>query len=84
MNHTLLLTLAGIVAGAIAAVSGFGIGSILTPLLAAWLGTKLAVALVSIPHFTGTALRFAVILASSRRRIAVWSFGITHASRRTA
>jgi uncharacterized membrane protein YfcA len=79
VNHTLLLTLAGIVAGAIAAVSGFGIGSILTPLLAAWLGTKLAVALVSIPHFTGTALRFAVIRQHVNRRV-LWSFGITSAA----
>jgi uncharacterized protein len=79
VNHTLLLTLAGIVAGAIAAISGFGIGSILTPLLAMWLGTKLAVALVSIPHFLGTALRFAVIRQHVNRRV-LWSFGITSAA----
>jgi uncharacterized membrane protein YfcA len=79
VNHTLLLTFAGIVAGAIAAISGFGIGSILTPLLAAWLGTKLAVALVSIPHFIGTALRFAVIRQHVNRRV-LWSFGITSAA----
>lgn len=79
MNHTLPLTLAGIVAGAIAAIAGFGIGSILTPLLAAWLGTKLAVALVSIPHFIGTALRFAVIRQHVNRRV-LWSFGITSAA----
>lgn len=79
MNHTLLLTLAGIAAGAIAAISGFGIGSILTPLLAAWSGTKLAVALVSIPHFLGTALRFAVIRQHVNRRV-LWSFGITSAA----
>lgn len=79
MHHTLLLTLAGIVAGAIAAISGFGIGSILTPLLAAWLGTKLAVALVSVPHFIGTALRFAVIRQHVNRRV-LWSFGITSAA----
>lgn len=78
MNHTLLLTLAGIIAGAIAAISGFGIGSILTPLLAAWVGTKLAVALVSIPHFLGTALRFAIIRQHVNRRV-LWSFGITSA-----
>jgi len=78
VNHTLLLTFAGIIAGAIAAISGFGIGSILTPLLAAWLGTKLAVALVSIPHFIGTALRFAVIRQHVNRRV-LWSFGITSA-----
>jgi uncharacterized membrane protein YfcA len=79
MDHTLLLTLAGIVAGAIAAISGFGIGSILTPLLAVWMGTKLAVALVSIPHFIGTALRFAVIRQHVNRRV-LWSFGITSAA----
>ena len=78
-NHTLLLTLAGIVAGAIAAISGFGIGSILTPLLSAWIGTKPAVALVSIPHFIATALRFAVIRQHVDRRV-LWSFGITSAA----
>jgi hypothetical protein len=78
VNHSILLPLAGIVAGAIAAISGFGIGSILTPLLAAWMGTKLAVALVSIPHFAGTALRFAVIRQHVNRRV-LWSFGITSA-----
>jgi len=78
VNHTFLLTLAGIVAGAIAAISGFGIGSILTPLLAAWIGTKLAVAVVSIPHFIGTALRFAVIRQHVDRRV-LWSFGVTSA-----
>lgn len=79
MNHSVLLTLAGIAAGAIAAISGFGIGSILTPLLAAWVGTKLAVALVSIPHFLGTALRFAVIRQHVNRSV-LWSFGITSAA----
>jgi hypothetical protein len=79
VNHSVLLTLAGIVAGAIAAISGFGIGSILTPLLAGWVGTKLAVALISVPHFLGTALRFAVIRQHVNRRV-LWSFGITSAA----
>jgi uncharacterized protein len=79
VNHTFLLSLAGIVAGAIAAISGFGIGSILTPLLAAWIGTKLAVAVVSVPHFIGTGLRFLVIRQHVDRR-ALWSFGITSAA----
>jgi uncharacterized protein len=78
VTHTLLLTLAGIVAGAIAAIAGFGIGSILTPLLAAWIGTKLAVAVVSIPHFIGTALRFAVIRQHVNRKVLL-TFGITSA-----
>lgn len=46
---TALLFLAAIVAGAIAALAGFGIGSVLTPLLALSVGTKEAVVAVSIP-----------------------------------
>jgi uncharacterized protein len=53
----LLTFLVAAVAGAVAAVAGFGIGSLLTPLLALQVGTKLAVTLVSIPHAAGTALR---------------------------
>jgi len=79
LNKPLLLTIAGIVAGAIAAISGFGIGSVLTPLLSAWIGTKLAVAVVSIPHFIGTALRFAVIREHVDQHV-LWSFGVTSAA----
>jgi uncharacterized membrane protein YfcA len=45
------------VAGATSAVAGFGIGSILTPLLALAIGARLAVAAAAIPHFIGNALR---------------------------
>jgi uncharacterized membrane protein YfcA len=55
--HLVLFT-ASLAAGAIAAISGFGIGSVLTPLVATQIDTKLAVAVVSIPHFIGTFLRF--------------------------
>jgi hypothetical protein len=44
------LATAGALAGGIAAVSGFGIGSLLTPVLALQIGTKLAVAAVAVPH----------------------------------
>ena len=54
-----------ILAGAIAAVSGFGIGSLLTPLLVLSMPTAEAVAVVAIPHFIATALR----LAGLRREI---------------
>jgi uncharacterized membrane protein YfcA len=74
--HGALVFVAALVAGAIASISGFGIGSILTPLLAAFLGTKSAVAVVSIPHFLGTALRFALIRQHLDRRILL-TFGIT-------
>jgi hypothetical protein len=36
--------------GALGAVTGFGIGSILTPLLALLVDTRLAVAAMSVPH----------------------------------
>jgi uncharacterized membrane protein YfcA len=74
----LLLALVGVFAGAVAAVSGFGIGSLLTPALAFQAGTKLAVAAVAIPHAIGTAQRFWLL----RRHVdwqVVRSFGVTSA-----
>ena len=52
-----IVLLVAILGGAIAAVTGFGIGSLLTPLLAVRIGTKLAVAAVTLPHLLATALR---------------------------
>ena len=52
------LVLVGILAGGIASICGFGIGSFLTPILALKTGTGIAVAGVSIVHFLGTAFRF--------------------------
>lgn len=77
MNEAVTL-LAAIIAGAIASVSGFGIGSVLTPLLALFLDTKLAVAAVSIPHFVATALRFWLIRRHLDLKV-LKSFGITSA-----
>src|SRR3954454_7577854 len=67
-------------AGAIASVSGFGIGSLLTPLLALRVGTKTAVAAVSIPHLVGTALRFWWLRKSLDRGV-FWRFGLTSDAR---
>jgi uncharacterized protein len=53
----LLTFVVAVLAGATAAIAGFGIGSLLTPLLAARLGTGLAVAAVAIPHAVASALR---------------------------
>ncbi len=52
-----LIVLISIVSAATAAVVGFGIGSLLTPLLALRYDMPLAVALVSVPHAVATALR---------------------------
>jgi len=46
-----------IAAGAVAAVGGFGIGSLLTPALIPVLGTRVAVVAVAAPHAIGTGLR---------------------------
>lgn len=78
MTFELAIGAAGVLAGAIASVAGFGIGSMLTPLLATGAGAKLAVAAVSIPHVIGTALRFWLVRGHVDRRIFVW-FGITSA-----
>lgn len=79
MSHEPIIVAAAFLAGAIAAVSGFGIGSILTPLLALTLGTKLAVAVVSIPHFIGTALRFLLIREHLDRKVLI-TFGVASAA----
>jgi uncharacterized membrane protein YfcA len=52
---------ASVLAGAIAAVSGFGIGSLLTPLLvlSVPMPTAPAVAVLAVPHALATAIRFA-------------------------
>jgi len=80
MSHAfeMLVAFAAILAGGIASIAGFGIGSILTPLLATVYGTKLAVAIVSVPHLIGTALRFIFIYKHVDRRV-LMSFGIASA-----
>jgi uncharacterized membrane protein YfcA len=79
MAFAILLALAGFVAGGIASVAGFGIGSVLTPLLALQTGTKLAVAAVSIPHAAATAVRLWLLRRSIDRRV-LWNFGVTSAA----
>jgi uncharacterized protein len=76
--HAVVLVV-GAAAGAIAAVGGFGIGSLLTPLLAFRLGTKTAVAAVSVPHVVGTAIRFWRLHGKTDRRLLL-RFGLTSAA----
>jgi uncharacterized membrane protein YfcA len=77
--YLVLLALVGVLAGAIASVSGFGIGSLLTPVLAARVGTKLAVATVSIPHVAATGLRLWIMRREVDRRL-LFSFGLMSAA----
>jgi uncharacterized membrane protein YfcA len=79
MIFVLLVGVAAVAAGAIAAVAGFGIGSTLTPLVALRYGIKLAVVLVAIPHFTATVLR-AWRLRHEVDRTVLLRFGIASAA----
>src|SRR3954468_12438258 len=53
-----LLALTAALAGAIASVCGFGVGSLLTPVLGLHFSTRLSVAAVSIPHAIASGIRF--------------------------
>ena len=75
----LILAVAAVIAGGIASIAGFGIGSILTPTLSLWYDAKLAVAAISIPHLIGTALRFWLLKGHVDARV-MWSFGLASAA----
>ncbi len=77
-NEALILA-SGVSGGAVAAVTGFGIGSLLTPAFALHMDTRLAVAAVSIPHVVGTAFRF-WLLGARVDPGTLWSFGLTSAA----
>jgi len=79
MWSDVLVVVVALVAGGIAAVTGFGIGSLLTPLLALQVETRVAVAAVAVPHVIGTALRFGLLRAGVDRRV-LWSFGLASAA----
>jgi uncharacterized protein len=79
LPFALLLAAVALIAGAIAAVTGFGVGSLLTPALALETGTKVAVAAVAIPHFIGSAQRYWMLRHHVDRRILV-GFGIASAA----
>ena len=56
-EYSVAIFVVAVISGAVAALSGFGIGSLLTPLFASAMGVKLAVAAVSLPHFAATCVR---------------------------
>jgi uncharacterized membrane protein YfcA len=78
MGFAFIIGIAAVAAGAIASIAGFGIGSILTPVIALHADTKVAVAAVSIPHLLGTAVRFWRLRHYLDRRVFL-SFGIASA-----
>jgi uncharacterized membrane protein YfcA len=68
-----------VIAAGVAAITGFGIGSLLTPTLGLSGGTKVAVAAVSIPHLIGTVIRFWMLKDAVDRRV-LWRFGLASAA----
>ena len=58
MIFNIIIAVVATLAGAIASIAGFGIGSLLTPLVASQYGMKTAVGAVAIPHLIATVLRF--------------------------
>ncbi len=76
--HETFLFFTAILAGGVASVAGFGIGSLITPVLSLSVATNLAVALVSIPHFFGTSMRFWMLRRHVNRRVLL-GFGLMSA-----
>ena len=58
MGFNTVVAIVAALAGGIASIAGFGIGSLLTPLMASQYGMKTAVGAVAIPHVIATVLRF--------------------------
>jgi uncharacterized protein len=79
MLFELALFTTSILAAAIASVTGFGIGSLITPVISLTVGTKLAVALVAIPHLVATTIRFWMLRKYVNRK-ALISFGLLSAA----
>lgn len=77
-TFALLLALVAVLAGGIASVAGFGIGSLLTPMLALETGTKVAVAAISVPHFIGTSVRFWMLRGHVDQSV-LFGFGVASA-----
>src|SRR5439155_24051973 len=66
---TVVATVAAVVARAIASISGFGIGSVLTPVLSTQFDVRLAIAMVSLPHLAGTFARFLIVRTRIDREV---------------
>jgi len=79
MAFDLVVAVAALLAGVVAAISGFGIGSLLTPAFALQAGTKAAVAAVAIPHLVGTLQRYWILRRHVDRRVLL-AFGLTSAA----
>lgn len=75
----LALLAVSVLAAGVASLSGFGIGSLLTPLLATQVDLKLAVAAISIPHIIATALRCWMLREHINKKVLL-NFGLWSAA----
>jgi hypothetical protein len=73
------IILAAVLGAGVAAIAGFGIGSILTPVVAFKTGMKLAVSVVALPHFVATLARFLKLWRHLDWRV-FWTFGVMNAA----
>lgn len=78
MTFDLLVAASAFLGGLVAAVAGFGIGSLVTPLLAMRYGMSVAVPAVAIPHVVGTAVRMWFLRRELDRHVLL-TFGVTSA-----
>lgn len=79
ITFTVLLFMVAIASGATASVVGFGIGSLLTPVLATRYGTETAIAAVALPHLAAGIVRGWRLRASVDRSVLV-RFGLLSAA----
>ena len=79
MGFLSITAAASVLAGAIASVSGFGIGSLLTPLFNVRYDMRLAVAAVAVPHLLATSLRLWLLRRDVDRHV-LKSFGLMSAA----
>jgi uncharacterized membrane protein YfcA len=73
-----VVAIVSILSGATAAIIGFGIGSLLTPVLLTRLDPHLAISVVAVPHMAATAMRYVRHRRWVDRRVLVW-FGLPSA-----
>jgi uncharacterized protein len=79
LTLAVVFALVATLAGGIAAVAGFGIGSLLTPLAATAYGMKTAVGVVAVPHIVATVLRFWRLRSHVDKRVFL-GFGLMNAA----
>jgi len=76
---SIVIAVVAALAGGIASITGFGIGSLLTALVASHYGMKTAVGAVAIPHLIATVLRFWRMKSHVDRRV-FFGFGLMNAA----